>query len=848
MRSTDEGRNWDLLKGGLGIPLHPHGLVIDPKDNKTLYLWTNDGLERSGDGGDSWLLLRGPPQSGSPAVAIHPDDTSILYFATGVMDPDQIHGQISFYKFRYEIGDSLIINEEPLSSIPVAFTSPQGIGTSVHLDPQNPSTIYLATQYFGIHQSIDGGKSWTELLKPGSGISVDHPAGFGAWFDPHNSSNIYLSIGRSGLFKSEDGGKTLAPIQAFSVGETPSQVRGLIFDPEKPSVIYTSGRMWSGNEWQTRLGAGAMSIDGGVHWTAMDAPTLLSDGLAIGIVNGLKKIYGVWTHEPTPPGELLVGVQESNPLSPSPPTRSEVSPHHLDFGPIVVGNSATKTLNIRNTGATQLWWKLLSPVNPDFTLDVDTDTLLAIPSGGFITVNVTMTPSGFDSTRSVLRLHLSNTDYAWYDILLTGRGVNPSNLVVATTDLNFGIVYVGQDSSFDLAISNTGDAPLKLTDFNVNPSVFSLDIHDLEVAPGDTANIPIRFTPTIPNTYSGLLFFSTNVPSRELVTIILSGKAVLEPFLETTPTTINWPLTFAGQVDSQKIRISNTGEGLLHINRLESTSKDLVWKPLTLPIEIDPSESKDLHAYYRPSTAQDTTVHLIVHSDAPGNQRDSIVVRLKAHRIELSLDLNPDSGDQGQTALGELMRNRSFRAQVFAVGVPPSTGYSLTFEYDKAYLTLARFTPSDFIPIPSPATGLYQETDLGAEVAIVSLGEGSGSGDGILGTIEFRIGKNFPGSANIAISLISLNLEDTGEERIPVDAAAQVTGEPGGISADFNGDGLVDFSDFFLFANAFGKEVDRNTSIFDLNENRKIDFEDFFKFANEFGKRTSRTSDDDDDD
>ncbi len=58
---------------------------------------------------------------------------------------------------------------------------------------------------------------------------------------------------------------------------------------------------------------------------------------------------------------------------------------------------------------------------------------------------------------------------------------------------------------------------------------------------------------------------------------------------------------------------------------------------------------------------------------------------------------------------------------------------------------------------------------------------------------------------------------------VPV-ASAQAT-------ADFNGDGRVDFADFFEFVDAFGSSDPR----FDLNGDGRVDFADFFEFVDAFG-------------
>ena len=57
-------------------------------------------------------------------------------------------------------------------------------------------------------------------------------------------------------------------------------------------------------------------------------------------------------------------------------------------------------------------------------------------------------------------------------------------------------------------------------------------------------------------------------------------------------------------------------------------------------------------------------------------------------------------------------------------------------------------------------------------------------------------------------------------------------------SADFDDDGQVAFSDFLLFAGAFGKRQDETgyASPFDLSPNGVVDFNDFLIFAEGFGK------------
>ena len=59
------------------------------------------------------------------------------------------------------------------------------------------------------------------------------------------------------------------------------------------------------------------------------------------------------------------------------------------------------------------------------------------------------------------------------------------------------------------------------------------------------------------------------------------------------------------------------------------------------------------------------------------------------------------------------------------------------------------------------------------------------------------------------------------------------------LGGDFNTDKTVNFDDFFLFADNFGKTATGEAAKFDLSKSGTVDFDDFFLFADNFGKSAS---------
>ena len=62
-------------------------------------------------------------------------------------------------------------------------------------------------------------------------------------------------------------------------------------------------------------------------------------------------------------------------------------------------------------------------------------------------------------------------------------------------------------------------------------------------------------------------------------------------------------------------------------------------------------------------------------------------------------------------------------------------------------------------------------------------------------------------------------------------AVAAAPTPPGRKTADFNGDGIVNFADFFDFVDAFGT----NDANYDLDDNGIVNFADFFEFVDAYG-------------
>lgn len=198
----------------------------------------------------------------------------------------------------------------------------------------------------------------------------------------------------------------------------------------------------------------------------------------------------------------------------------------------------------------------------------------------------------------------------------------------------------------------------------------------------------------------------------------------------------------------------------------------------------------------------------------------------------ITLDFDLSEGDQGKRTAGNAAPGKTYELQMNAVEVPEINGWSATIEYDPQQVGYVggSFQASDFIP---GLLALVNEKDASVGVGGAVLGsDAKNAGDGTLGTLSFEVLDGFTGSTELVLTDLSFRRTDGEEDKRTVRLVATLTEEGVSLAGDFDGNGEVDFSDFFLFADAFGG----TDPLYDLDGSGSVEFGDFFIFADNFGK------------
>ncbi|MDA0336305.1 MAG: putative Ig domain-containing protein, partial [bacterium] len=203
-----------------------------------------------------------------------------------------------------------------------------------------------------------------------------------------------------------------------------------------------------------------------------------------------------------------------------------------------------------------------------------------------------------------------------------------------------------------------------------------------------------------------------------------------------------------------------------------------------------------------------------------------------------ALDVNGAVGDQGvrvgtapigDTTFVDLQVSRAL--QLISYGVELTFDPQvLSFRAFTADAGAVNFFGSGLAPVVTqPSSGTVRVDVAGAAAT---------SGDGTLGRWTFTVASDAEAGASSAIGLSRVELLSSGQTVADVvTASVGVTLEiVNPLRGDGNGDGIIGFDDFFIFADDFGTSNPRS----DYNGDGVVDFTDFFLFADFFNAPAAR--------
>lgn len=227
LKSIDGGGSWSATRQTAGV----YSVAVDPLNPSIIYAAGKSdkggGVYKSTDSGDIWAFTRVtvvPQNPGSVVdfLQIDPKVTSNVYAAFGL--------RFGIVPGLYGERDTIIKSTDAGSSWSITALSAVNV-RSIKVDPQNPSTLYVATYQDGIFKSVDGGSNWMPLNEGLTSLGV-----LSLTIDPARPSTLYA--GSYGLFKSTNAGGSWG-----ITGIDDGPVSSVAIDPKNTSTLYATATL-----------------------------------------------------------------------------------------------------------------------------------------------------------------------------------------------------------------------------------------------------------------------------------------------------------------------------------------------------------------------------------------------------------------------------------------------------------------------------------------------------------------------------------------------------------------------------------------------------------------------------
>jgi uncharacterized membrane protein len=314
----------------------------------------------------------------------------------------------------------------------------------------------------------------------------------------------------------------------------------------------------------------------------------------------------------------------------------DVSSDALSFGDVEVRTpqdaavSMTKSVMIRNTGTapltlTDLQVRVSGP--PQFALGQAPLLPATVMPGAAVPVEVVYRPDRVGLTTGTLRIRSTAANASQVTVALSGKGVAAavSRLDIDSPTVSFGDTAVGNTHTNQVTITNSGSAPLTLTEVEVvegGRAGFALGKTPklpVTVVPGATVSFDITYQPGGQGSVTGTLRIRSDNQNTPDVLVPLSGTGTAGALsrIDVSPSDVAFGEVEAGDTRTIQVTITNSGSAVLTVQEvdLNSNSAFRLDGSLSLPAMVVPQGKVMFDVVYQPTTQGTSTARLRIRSD-----------------------------------------------------------------------------------------------------------------------------------------------------------------------------------------------------------------------------------------
>jgi hypothetical protein len=341
------------------------------------------------------------------------------------------------------------------------------------------------------------------------------------------------------------------------------------------------------------------------------------------------------------------GIANGSNTNPVPQDVIQISPADLNFASVAVGQKATQTASLTNTGDQKVTITQLQSTATEFaTSGIPTPLTIAPGETKRFQVTYTSLKSGTVSgTLTAMTLHGKSTR-----VKLRGAAVAASQLSLSTNSLNFGNVLVNGSATQAATLTNSGQSDVQVSQIAVSGGAYSVSgaVAPVTIAAGQSVALHATFAPRTAGAASGAITITSNA-TNTTATVTLSGSATAASYsMSLSPASLNFGNVNAGSSTTQNLQLSNTGNSSVTVTQLAASGAGISVKGPATPVTLAPSQTVALNVTFAPTTAGTTTGSVTVTNNSGVNA----IAAITGAQVQPGISLTPWSASFGSVVTG----------------------------------------------------------------------------------------------------------------------------------------------------------------------------------------------------
>src|SRR6202050_1624236 len=204
----------------------------------------------------------------------------------------------------------------------------------------------------------------------------------------------------------------------------------------------------------------------------------------------------------------------------------EISPSSVSFGNVAMGQSATKTVTLTNTGTEALSVSGIAVAGAGFTAS-GPHLPISLPSGQSTSISAVFKPTTGNADKGTITI-TSNAPGSPSLVALSGTGTTGATaaaLTVTPSTVAFGSVAVGSEQTQTVHVENTGNETATISKLTISGTGVSVSgmTAPATLAAGQTANLTVTKKPVAAGTLTASLAIASNATDTNVVVGIASN-------------------------------------------------------------------------------------------------------------------------------------------------------------------------------------------------------------------------------------------------------------------------------------------------------------------------------------